>query len=383
MEFSLPLILDGATGTNLTARGMKPGECTERFVLENPGIFAGLQSEYIEAGSDAVLTPTFGANIPTLIRHGFTEEEADSTVKALAEISLSHRDRRRRLVGGDIAPTGLLIRPFGDAEPSEVEGYFRAQAKSLIEAGVDFIDIETMISADEARLAVRGVRSVSADIPVFVTLTVDENGRTMNGDTPAAALAVISQYGIQGFGCNCSVGPDVVYNALKPASELALSLGIPLIAKPNAGMPEERDGGTFFPLTPEDMSAFVGKFFEIGAYILGGCCGTTPAHIKAIADAAHSLQVPALTPRPVMLAATSRVYMEIEEEGDYVFIDSDSEDDIYDLLEEEDGVLFFELGEGAADLLISMDAFIPNPYRVKGNAEEIGKIKAALCRRVD
>ena len=134
--FDLPLILDGATGTELLKRGMKTGECTEKFILENPNILTDLQSEYIAAGSEAVLAPTFGANIPTLTRHGFTAEEADKVCRELCEISKQNAQKAK--IGGDISPTGLFMKPYGNAEPQEIYDIYHAQAATLIDCNVDF-----------------------------------------------------------------------------------------------------------------------------------------------------------------------------------------------------------------------------------------------------
>ena len=284
--FALPFVLDGATGTELTKRGMKDSDCTERFILENPTAITGLQSEYIAAGSDAVLAPTFGANGPTLQRHGFGENAVEATCRALFKIAKDNAGETK--LGGDMSPTGLLLKPYGEAEPETVYNIYKEQAAALLACGVDFFFIETMISAAEARLAVRAVRDLSKDIPVFVSLTVTESGRTINGDSLDAVLVTLLPYNIQAFGCNCSIGPDVIANALKPAAPLAKLYGIPLIAKPNAGMSVTDKDGTHYPLTPADMAATVDGLIGLGVGVFGGCCGTTPAHVKAIAEAARA-----------------------------------------------------------------------------------------------
>ncbi len=385
-NIQFPFILDGATGTELLKRGMPQGACTEKFVLENPDTITSLQKEYINAGSDAVLAPTFGANRPTLLRHGYTDEQVGDTCRALLKIAKDNAGEK--LVAGDMSPTGLLLKPFGDAEPEAVYGYYREQASALIESGADFFFIETMISAAEARLAVRAVRDISKDIPVFVSLTVTESGKTVYGDAPAAVFVSLLPYNIQGFGCNCSIGPDVIYNALKPVAPLAKLYNIPLIAKPNAGMPVTDEKGTHYPLTPKDMANYVEKLTALGVGIFGGCCGTTPAHIEAIAKAAKSAKTERFadvdTAQDGIYVSTSRSFALIEETGEYHSIDADSEDDIYDLLDEvdEDEVLYFDMNKGAADVLIGMDAFIPNPYALIGDQAEIEAIEKNLCRKV-
>ncbi len=382
---NFPFILDGATGTELTKRGMPQGGCTESFVLENPEVLQKLQTEYIQAGADGVLAPTFGANRPTLLRHGFKEEEITDTCKRL--YAISKEAAKDKAVIADLSPTGLLLKPFGTAEPDDVFSYYKEQAQILTECGADIFDIETMISAAEARLAVMAVRQVNKDAKILVTLTVTENGKTVYGDSPAATLISLLPYNISGFGCNCSIGPDVIYNALKPVAPIAKRFNIPLIAKPNAGMPVTDEKGIHYPLTPSDMAEYIDKLTGLGVRIFGGCCGTTPAHIEAIAKAAKESKVIPFADTDMApdgnYISTSRRYALLGE-GEYIKVNADNEDDIYDLLDEyeEDEALYFELEEGGADLLISMDAFIPNPYAVRGPETEIQKLEMALCRKI-
>lgn len=384
--FSLPFVLDGATGTELSKRGMPKGACTERFILDNPDVLTGLQSEYRKAGSDAVLAPTFGANRPTLERHDYRAEDTDAVCRALFQIAKDNAGNAK--VGGDMSPTGLLLKPYGYTEPETVYEVYHEQAAILLECSVDFFFIETMISAAEARLAVRAVRDLSKDIPVFVSLTVDETGRTMNGDVLDAALLTMVPYDIQGFGCNCSIGPDVIARALTPAAPIAKLYGIPLIAKPNAGMPVTDEHGMHFPLTPEDMAATVDHLTGLGVGIFGGCCGTTPAHIEAIAKAARSTTKERFSDveaaKDGLYVSTTRVWALADADADYIAVDGDSEDDLYDLMDECDptDVLYLDLKEGAADLLIEMDGFIPNPIAVRGDEGEIEKAEMALGRKM-
>lgn len=381
-----PMILDGATGTELTKRGMPQGACTERYVLEHPDVITALQQEYIAAGSDAVLAPTFGANRSTLERHGYKPEEVQQVCWDLYQITKNHA--KGKLVAGDMSPTGYLMQPFGDTAPETVYEIYREQAATLLECGVDFFFIETMITAAEARLAVRAVRDLSQEIPVFVSMTVNENGKTMYGDALDAVLLTLIPYDIQGFGCNCSIGPDVIARALKPAAPIAKRYGIPLVAKPNAGMPVTDESGTHFPLQPADMAAAVDRFVGMGVGVFGGCCGTTPAHIAAIAQAARASEKERFSdvePLPEgNYVSSSRVWAAVDPDADYTPMDGDSEDDIYDLLDEvdPDEVLYLELEEGAAEVLIRMDAFIPNPIAVRGLEEEILKLEKRLCRKV-
>lgn len=384
--FPLPLILDGATGTELAKRGMGPRDCTERFILDHPDVLTTLQREYIHAGSDAVLAPTFGANRPTLERHGYRTEDAETVCRSLFQLAKEHTGNR--MVGGDLSPTGLLLTPYGDTDPESVYDIYRQQAQVLLDCGADFFFIETMISAAEARLAVRAVRDLSKDVPIFVSLTVSEKGRTMYGDAPAATLLTLIPYHIQGFGCNCSIGPDVIANALLPAAPFAKLYGIPLIAKPNAGMPITDADGTHYPLTPDDLAGTVEHLTGLGVGIFGGCCGTTPAHIEAIAKAARASETERFSDieaaSPAAYVANSHVWGIADPAAAYIAVDAGSEDDLYDLVDAHDAedVLYLELKEGAAELLIRMDAFLPNPIALRGPEAEIRKVENALCRKV-
>ena len=384
--FALPFVLDGATGTELTKRGMPKNACTERFVLDNPGIIQQLQREYLAAGSDAILAPTFGANRPTLERHGFASDEIESTVRALFKIAKDNAGSAK--IGGDISPTGLMLKPYGDTEPERVYEIYREQAAVLADCGVDFFFIETMISAAEAKLAVRAVRDVSKDIPVFVSLTVNENGRTISGDCLDAVLISLLPYDIQAFGCNCSIGPDVIARALAPAAPIAKQYGIPLIAKPNAGMPVTDENGLHYPLSPEDMAGYVDQLTGLGAGVFGGCCGTTPGHVGAIAKAAKSTGKERFSDVEAIedghYVSTARLWAKVDESAGYTAIDFGSEDDLYDMSDEADPdeILYLELNEGAADVLIGMEGFLHNPIAVKGDEAEIVKLENTLCRKV-
>lgn len=385
--FELPFFLDGATGTELLKRGMKSGESTERFVLENPDVLVDLQKEYLLSGSNMVLAPTFGANEPNLLRHGFEKHEIDEVCKKL--LSISKNNFKDALIGGDLSSTGLTLAPFGDTTPQELFSVYKRQAEILIQNGVDFFFFETMISAHETYLGVKAIRSVSKDIPVFVCHTVTESGKTTSGDDLGAVLLSMLPLGINAFGCNCSFGPQVVANALKSVAPLAKLYNIPLIAKPNAGMPETNENGeTYFPLTPEDMADSVDELIGLGVGIFGGCCGTTSKHIKAICERAKSTNKvrfsDVTTAKIGTYVSSLRYYSLIDENAEYIKIDKDSEDQIYDLIYsvEPQDTLYFELGEGAADLLLSMDAFIKNPYAVKGEIKEIEIIENTLCRKI-
>lgn len=271
------IILDGATGTELIRLGMPAGVCPEAWVLDHPEALVSVQQAYLAAGSDLVYTCTFGANRLKLQEFGLADACADMN-RRLAALSVQAAIGKG-LVFGDLAPTGSFIEPTGELGIDEAIDIYREQVLAQLEAGVDGFAIETMMDVQEARAAAIAVRSC-CDLPLLVTMTFDPSGRTLSGNSPVAALATLQALGIDAFGCNCSCGPAemaALIASLKPYAR------VPLIAKPNAGLPEYRDGRTIFPLEAEPFGAHAQALSEAGATILGGCCGTSPAHIAALA----------------------------------------------------------------------------------------------------
>ncbi len=272
--FKLPMVLDGATGTNLYANGMPRGVCVEKWVLENPQVIKDIQSSFVQNGSDAVYAPTFSAN-PYKFKHYGLQDKVDEYNKALVRLSKSVSEGK--LVGGDMSPTGLFVEPFGDATFQEIVDIYSAQAKALADAGVDFFIIETMMSLVEARAAVLACKK--QNLPIFVTVTVDEKGRTLSGSSALSCLIVLQDMGVSAFGLNCSYGPDKMVPIMR---ELAQYSKIPLIAKPNAGQPDENDN---YDMTPEHFGEAVKELLASGVQIVGGCCGTTEKYISEIRKA--------------------------------------------------------------------------------------------------
>lgn len=281
MDFSSkPFLLDGATGTNLYRAGMPKGVCVEQWVLEHPDAILSLQSAFVDAGSNAVLAPTFSANRARLSHYGLGGRVAQMNKELVA---LSRRAvGGRAYVGADISPTGGFPRPFGDMAFDELIDIYTEQGKALMEAGVDFYMVETQVSLAEARAAVIALKRLGAG-PVFVTMTVDRQGKTMSGNSALACLIVLTGLGADAFGLNCSTGPADMLATLR---ELAPYAKVPLIAKPNAGIEEGEDGYRY--LSPEDFASHLPDFLSSGVTILGGCCGTTPEHIKALRKALDS-----------------------------------------------------------------------------------------------
>lgn len=277
------LVLDGATGTELARNGMPPGVSPEAWVLENPQVMQKIQRAYLAAGSDAVYTCTFGGNRLKLQEFGLDSRTAEINT-ALARIS-REAVQDRALVFGDLAPTGLFIEPFGELPFEEAVAVYAEQAKALLDGGVDGFVIETMMDLQEARAALIAVKE-TCDLPVMVSMTFGTDGRTLNGSDPLSALVTLQSLGADAVGCNCSTGPQdmaKVIAAMKPFAT------VPLLAKPNAGMPRLINGVTTFDMSPEEFGSHMPHLAAAGAAILGGCCGTDPAYIRALKSSTASL----------------------------------------------------------------------------------------------
>ncbi len=272
-----PLLLDGATGTELFKRGLPPGASPEKWVLDHPEVIRQLHREYYAAGSDIVLACTFGANRIKLADHGLSDQVREMNYD-LARLSRAVVPPGR-LLFGDISPTGQLVEPFGPLPFEEAVAVYRELARALLEGGVDGFMIETMMDIQEARAALLGVREVAPDLPALVGMTYDHSGRTLSGTPPEAALVTLQSLGADAVGANCSTGPEEMLALLGRMLPYAR---VPLFMKPNAGMPCLRDGRAHYELAADEFALAVGRGVGLGARIVGGCCGTTPDHIRAV-----------------------------------------------------------------------------------------------------
>ena len=303
MQIQFPLILDGATGTELQKRGFAGDISAEEWVLAHPESIIDIQRGYVASGSRVLYTPTFGGNRRKLEEHGIFNQTADYN-RRLAALAKTAADGQA-LVAGDLAPTGLFLAPFGEATFEELVEIYAEQAAGLEQAGVDLYVIETMMTLPDARAAVLAVRSVS-DKPIFVSFTCDDSGRSISGTDITAALTVLQGMGIDAFGLNCSAGPKEMLPQLKRLREYAR---VPLIAKPNAGLPVMVDGRAVYDCPPEEFASWVPEFLKMGVAIFGGCCGTTAAHIAALRAALAGAEI--LPPAPqhadLLPAATEKL----------------------------------------------------------------------------
>jgi len=274
------LVSDGATGTNLQQRGLARGIPSERWVLENPAGIVQLHTDFITAGSDLILTSTFGASSIRLEQAGLADRMVEINHQAvmLARQAAAGRDI---LVAGSIGPTGHLIQPLGPLAEEDAVAAFAAQAVVLNSAGVDVLVIETQFDLSEAKAAVRGVRSVS-QLPLVVSFSYDRGTRTMMGVRPAQMAAELGDLGVDVLGINC--GRSLEDN-LKALHELRSATQLPLWFKPNAGMPVlDENANPTYTISPPQMGEQASVWISSGAQIVGGCCGTSPAHLAAIAD---------------------------------------------------------------------------------------------------
>ena len=333
MEFGFPLVLDGATGTELQKRGFDGAEAAESWVLEHPNTIREIQQGYLDAGSQVLYASTFGANRVKLEQHRVFNKVKDYNLRLTA---LSKDVAKgRALVAGDLAPTGEFLYPLGEMQFEELVEVYREQAAALEEAGVDLFVIEPMMTLPEARAAVLAVREVSRK-PIFVTMTCDENGKTLTGTDVVAALVVLQGMGVDAFGLNCSAGPDTMLMQLRRLTPYA---EIPLIAKPNAGMPNVVDGKTVYDCGAEEFVSLVREMAAAGVQIFGGCCGTEASHIAALSKAVKGLQMrePAPAYSDLLPCATEKDACYVPADAAYESVltcSADLEDDLMDAQEE-------------------------------------------------
>jgi methionine synthase I (cobalamin-dependent) len=281
------ILADGAMGTMLFASGLEHGGAPELWNVEEPERVTAVHKAYIEAGSRLLLTNTFGGSRLRLNLHSLEKRVTELNIAAARNLRAAVVDSGvNALVAGDIGPSGGLLEPLGEMKYEDAVDAFSEQAAALIQGGVDVIWIETMAALEEVHAAIEGVRRASVEIPIIATMTFDTHGRTMMGVTPEKAINTLSSYGAAAIGGNCGNGPEeiiAVVEKMRKTDPDAI-----LVAKANAGIPELIQGKPVYRASPETMAAYALKVHEAGARIIGACCGSTPAHIQAIADALSS-----------------------------------------------------------------------------------------------
>lgn len=332
------VILDGATGTNLQEAGMSVGVCPEQWILEHPDVLVDLQKAYVEAGTDILYAPTFSANRLKLQEYGLEEKigEMNRKLVALSKQAagvfaedagdgegagncvgdFGDSGARKVYVAGDLTMTGRQLYPIGELQFEKLVDIYKEQACVLLEAGVDLFVVETMMSLQECRAAVIAIREL-CDLPIMVSLTYQTDGRTLYGTTPEIATVVLQELGVDAIGVNCSTGPE---DMLVPVKKMAEYATIPVFAKPNAGLPRLENGKTVFDTTPEEFAACGKKLVEAGAAFVGGCCGTTPAHIKALSEAVAGMKAPAPLTVKRRVLTSERGMAEILLDGNFMVV---------------------------------------------------------------
>lgn len=309
-----PVILDGATGTNLQKAGMPTGVCPEAWIMEHRQVLMDLQRAYVDAGSNIVYAPTFSGNRIKLEEYGIGDQ-LEKINRELVQLS-REAVAGKALVAGNLTMTGEQLYPMGKMPFEELVDIYKEQARCIVDAGADLFVVETMMSLAETRAAVIAVREI-CDLPVVASMTYNEDGRTLYGTDPTTAVVVLQSLGADAIGVNCSTGPEQMVPIVEEMRKVA---EVPLLAKPNAGLPELIDGETVYLMGPEEFAEAGRMLVQAGAHMVGGCCGTTPEHIRAL-----SREVKGMSPLPVekhhkSLLTSERKTLEIDIDGPFLVI---------------------------------------------------------------
>jgi methionine synthase / methylenetetrahydrofolate reductase(NADPH) len=280
---SRPHVFDGAMGTMLYQKGIFINRCYDELNLKEPDLVRDIHRAYVKAGAELLETNTYGANRVKLGHHGLEDQVVAINARA-AELARSAANGQA-LVGGSMGPLGIRIEPYGPTSLEEARAIFREQAEGLAEGGVDFIILETFSDLLEIKQALLAVREISA-LPVVAQMTVQENGQTVYGTAAEVCAARLDEWGADAIGLNCSVGPHGILSSIEAMAAVTQRR---LAAQPNAGLPKDVHGRQMYMASPEYMAKFAQRLIRAGAKFVGGCCGTTPEHIKRMADAVHAL----------------------------------------------------------------------------------------------
>lgn len=285
------IVADGAMGTLLFDMGLEQGDSPELWNVEHPDRIRDIHRAYIEAGAQIILTNTFGCNRVRLDLHGLSARAAELNAAA-ARLARAEVDATNEpvVVAGDVGPTGSILLPYGDTEFDDMVDAFEEQARALVEGGVDVLWIETMSDLEEVRAAVEGARRAAPGFPLVTTMTFDTNGHTMMGVSPEKAYDILGGFDVLALGGNCGNGVQEILTVIGKMAETGTSAV--LIAKANAGIPHLENGVPVYDATPAHMAEYAVKARQLGARIIGACCGSTPAHIQAISQALRGVKEP-------------------------------------------------------------------------------------------
>lgn len=287
LQSGKPILLDGGMGTMLMETGLKAGDSPEEWNVLHPDKIREIHRAYIKAGSQIILTNSFGGSSIRMETHGLDDRVIELNEAAAKNARAEADDASRTvIVAGSIGPTGQILQPLGTLSFPDAQKTFANQASGLAKGGVDLFWVETMSDLEEVKAAVAGIRSVS-DLPIAVTMSFDTSGRTMMGISPQQAVVDLQELDIQLLGANCGKGSDELVDTVKEI--IGENPTLPVIAKANAGLPEIIDNEIVYTGSPEVMADYAAKVWKEGAVLIGGCCGSTPTHIKAMAEALASL----------------------------------------------------------------------------------------------
>ncbi len=286
-----PVLCDGAMGTVLYARGVFINRCYDELNLSDPALILAIHEEYLQGGAEILETNTFGANRFRLARHGLASRtaelnEAGVRIARQAAEHLKDKQAGDAWIAGSIGPLGVHLEPLGKTGLEEARSAFAEQIAALAKAGADMLMIETMPALNEAREALLAAKETAPDLPVFVMITVDDDSNCLDGTSPTHAAELLTEWGADVIGCNCSTGPATVLTAIEAMRTVT---SLPLVAMPNAGMPRAVEGRNIYLCSPEYMASFARKAIKAGAQYVGGCCGTTPNHIRAMKSAIRAI----------------------------------------------------------------------------------------------
>lgn len=309
-----PVLLDGATGTMLQEAGMTSGVCPEQWIMEHPHEIVKLQRAYVDAGTQILYAPTFTANRIKLEEYGLSDrlEEINRVMVRLSRKAAG----QRAFVAGDLTMTGRQLYPTGEMMFEELVDIYKEQVNAILKEGVDLFVVETMMSLQECRAALLAVKE-SCDLPVMVSLTYNEDGRTLYGSEPSTAMIVLQSMGADVVGINCSAGPESMAEAVRQMREVA---DIPILVKPNAGLPCLKNGKTVYPMAPEEFADAMARLMDEGASVLGGCCGTTPEHIRKLAETVRGRMFSLPEPKHPRVITSERKNVAIDLSGSFLVV---------------------------------------------------------------
>jgi methionine synthase I (cobalamin-dependent)/5,10-methylenetetrahydrofolate reductase len=276
-----PILCDGAMGTLLYSKGIFINRCYDELNVTQPELIRGVHKEYLQAGAEIIETNTFGANVFRLGRHSLADRVRDINL-AGAQIARDAAKSFDVWVAGSVGPLGIRIEPLGKTSFEEARSAFRDQIAALVEGGVDLIILETFGYLEELHQAMLALRDVNPKIPVVAQVTIDEDANCLDGSTPEAFTPRLADWGADVIGCNCSVGPVAMLDTIERMRALT---SLPLAAQPNAGIPRSVEGRNIYLCSPEYMASYARKFVAAGVRLVGGCCGTTPDHIRVMKSA--------------------------------------------------------------------------------------------------